>query len=108
MTTEKEKLEAAKVGCLVILLSPVFAVLRAWSIVTVWPWFLPGHVSLPVAAGAVFILNFVTAKPIAGKKTDYDFSNYTLATALGEKIGGPLLFVGLGWILRAFVWWWVS
>jgi hypothetical protein len=102
---ELETMRAGKIGCLVVILSAPIAALRAWAIVTVWPWFLPGHITIHAAVGAIFMFRFVTAASTIGKKSEIDTKEFTLAKFLGEALLAPFMFIGMAWVLSAFAWW---
>lgn len=100
MGTEKQSSEAA-IGVVVILLvlAAPLAMLHGWVLSVLWRWFITPFGVQPIGVAWCIGISLLVGMFRSTSSPD----NPDIAKVIGRAIGGPLIALGMGAIVRAFM-----
>lgn len=103
----RDDVDAASMGCIVLAaMMPLAMVLRGWVLSIVWRWFVVSQfhimgLTIPAAIGLSIVICMFTDKSASSEpKSTGATVTSIVGRAAGTLLVGPLLTLGLAWIVR--------
>lgn len=90
------------VGAIVFISIPSILV-RSWAVVTLWRWFAVPALGLPALGYAATIGLLLLAEMVSFESATYKEHKIDYKTTLIVRFVGPVVFVGLGWLVRRWM-----